>query len=378
MLSRKLNLYSKFICKLPFNKCKNHNKKNKERKFGRRGKTMAITIKKIAELANVSRGTVDRVIHNRGGVSEENKKRIEEIIKMYNYQSNRYAQDLVNSKKTFQVGVVINNIGNEFFDYVLEGLMHEAKKYSNINLIIRNFKGYEEEKQIEAIESIMKEEVHALIINPFNTERITQTLRKIKIPIVTMNNDIEIEKLAFVGCDYFNSGQLSGDIANIALPNGGSVAIVIGSYKIKGHIERIEGFKQVFKSQGHVVETFENQDDDEFSYQVTKEIISRGGFDLIYYAAAGISGGLRAIEDMKSDIKVITVDETKAVRKGLAEGRVLATITQQPYKQGSRSLQIVRDFLVYNSRPAKVRNFTNNKVHVQHLHFPVETKALCK
>lgn len=336
---------------------------------------MSITIKKIAELANVSRGTVDRVLHNRGGVSDENRRKIEAIIKKYNYQSNRYAQALVNSKKTYRVGVVINNIGNEFFDYVLEGLVYETQKHSNIHLIIRNFKGYDEEKQIEAIESIMKEKIHALIINPFNTERIIETLSKIKIPIVTMNNDIDIEKLAFVGCDYFNSGQLSGDIANIALPEGGNVAIIVGSYKIRGHVERIEGFKRTFRSRGKLVKTFENQDDEEVSYQLTKEIIKSNEFDLIYYAAAGISGGLKAIEEMKSDIKVITVDETQAVRKGLAEGKILATITQQPYKQGSRSLQIVRDFLLYNSRPAEILNITTNRVHVRHLQFPVETKA---
>ncbi|MDD3999838.1 MAG: LacI family DNA-binding transcriptional regulator [Bacilli bacterium] len=333
---------------------------------------MAITIKKIAELSNVSRGTVDRVIHNRGGVSDVNKKKIEQIIKKYNYQSNRYAQALVTSKNIYRVGVVINNIGNEFFDFVLEGLIFEANKHSNINLIIRKYKGYDEEKQLAEIEEIMKENLHALIINPFNTKRIIERLSKIKIPIVTMNNDIDINKLAFVGCNYFNSGQLSGDIANIALPDGGNVAIIVGSYKIRGHVERIEGFKDIFNSRGFKVVTFENQDDDDQSYLLTKQIIENNDTDLIYYAAAGISGGLKAIEELGSKIKVITVDETKAVRNALTEGKILATITQQPYKQGSRSIQIVRDFLVYNSSPVEKQNITGNKVQLRHMKFTVE------
>ena len=40
-----------------------------------------IRIKDIARLADVSVGTVDRVIHGRSGVSEASKKRVEEILK---------------------------------------------------------------------------------------------------------------------------------------------------------------------------------------------------------------------------------------------------------------------------------------------------------
>ena len=39
----------------------------------------------IARLANVSVGTVDRVIHNRGRVSEENIRRVKEIMEQVGY-----------------------------------------------------------------------------------------------------------------------------------------------------------------------------------------------------------------------------------------------------------------------------------------------------
>ena len=44
-----------------------------------------IRIKDIARLADVSVGTVDRVIHGRSGVSEASKKRVEEILKQLDY-----------------------------------------------------------------------------------------------------------------------------------------------------------------------------------------------------------------------------------------------------------------------------------------------------
>jgi DNA-binding LacI/PurR family transcriptional regulator len=58
-----------------------------------------IRIKDIARLADVSVGTVDRVIHSRSGVSEASKKRVEEILKQLDYQPNMYASALASNKK---------------------------------------------------------------------------------------------------------------------------------------------------------------------------------------------------------------------------------------------------------------------------------------
>ena len=53
---------------------------------------MAITMKEIAKYANTSIGTVDRVINNRPGVSEETRKRVLKVIKEYNYETNAFEE----------------------------------------------------------------------------------------------------------------------------------------------------------------------------------------------------------------------------------------------------------------------------------------------
>lgn len=47
-----------------------------------------IKIKDIAKMAGVSSGTVDRVLHNRGGVSESSKKAVERILAEVGYRYN--------------------------------------------------------------------------------------------------------------------------------------------------------------------------------------------------------------------------------------------------------------------------------------------------
>ena len=45
-----------------------------------------IRIKDIAQMAEVSVGTVDRVLHGRTGVSEASRKKVENILKQLDYQ----------------------------------------------------------------------------------------------------------------------------------------------------------------------------------------------------------------------------------------------------------------------------------------------------
>ena len=57
-----------------------------------------VRIKDIAIAAGVSTGTVDRVIHNRGNVLPAVKKRIEEVMKVLDYQPNIMASTLANNR----------------------------------------------------------------------------------------------------------------------------------------------------------------------------------------------------------------------------------------------------------------------------------------
>lgn len=61
--------------------------------------TARIRIKDIAQMAEVSVGTVDRVLHGRTGVSEASRKKVENILKQLDYQPNMYASALASNKK---------------------------------------------------------------------------------------------------------------------------------------------------------------------------------------------------------------------------------------------------------------------------------------
>lgn len=332
-----------------------------------------MTIKEIAVLANTSRGTVDRVLNGRGHVKQEIADRVLAIAKENNYTPNQLARSLINSRKHFVIGVVINSLENPFFDDVLQGIDKRANYYTSygLNVLVKQIKGYHEQEQLDAIDEMLEEGIDALAIMPLDFPEIIDKLKTLEIPVLTFNTDLKgIDRIAFVGCDYKNSGNLSGDIAKLILSNGGRAGVIIGSVHMQGHNLRVEGFRErVADHSGiQIVAIAENYDDDAISYEVTRQMIEEQKPDLIYFGAAGVNGGVKAVVESGQAIRVVTVDETDFTRKCLRAGIIDATVTQQPLEQGAQSINILYNYLNTKKKPKEKYHYMENQVKLKSSH----------
>jgi len=73
-----------------------------------------VSIKQIADLAGVSRGTVDRALNDRYGIDPDLKARILKIATDLGYRSNRAGKMLSIRKSPLRIGVQMPSIGNDF------------------------------------------------------------------------------------------------------------------------------------------------------------------------------------------------------------------------------------------------------------------------
>ena len=78
------------------------------------------TIKEIAAIAGVSRGTVDRVLNNRGSVNPDTARKINEVAKALDYRPNKAGLVLAAQKKKLKLGVILFSTNNPFFADVLK------------------------------------------------------------------------------------------------------------------------------------------------------------------------------------------------------------------------------------------------------------------
>ncbi len=326
---------------------------------------MAATIKQIAKEAGVSCGTVDRALHDRPGVNPEVAARILAIAKKYEYRPNTLAKALANSAKTYKIAVLVHAKGNEFYREVLLGMEAAANSYkdSKIALQMHSLKGYDPADMRQVLEPLTRRTLAGLILTPIADPEIDAALSRIQqrgTQIVTLNADTAKEnRFCYVGCDDRQSGMTAAALFGMMFSSTqkASITIVTGSMKQSGHCERVNGFLEAAKRdypQLSVDKILENNDDNLLCAKLIEQFYQNNCIpDGIYFCAGGIAGGLSEISAHTEHPfpRIITVDETDAVKEALQSGLVAATVTQSPYEQGYKAVKVICDKLLYGNEP---------------------------
>ena len=156
-----------------------------------------ITIKEIANIANVSVGTVDRVIHDREGVSKKTKERIQKILKDHNFKINMIARSLA-MKKKYNISVLMPEFDDDnlFWKSPLMGVSKAADEVLNfgVEVEIFTFDQLHKNEYIAEFEKILNNKPDAVIFTPFflnETKGFVKILEEMQIPYVFLNIDIE-------------------------------------------------------------------------------------------------------------------------------------------------------------------------------------------
>jgi len=215
------------------------------------------TIKEIAVLANVSIGTVDRVLHNRGRVSTDTKKKIEKIIKDLKYKPNLVARQLKLSKD-YTFGVLMPELHQDshYWEKPALGIYRAKQELENQKISIKfyHFNRYSETSFIEKSYHVLKEHIDGLLITPILIQPAKELIHKIPkdIPYVFFDSDIpDSNRLTFIGQDAYRSGRLAAKLMRLMTMKGGSIAI-IRILPEDYHIDqRIKGFLDYYGENGN-------------------------------------------------------------------------------------------------------------------------------
>ncbi|WP_031530242.1 LacI family DNA-binding transcriptional regulator [Dyadobacter crusticola] len=220
-------------------------------------------VKEIARRANVSTATVDRVLHNRTGVSEKTKKRINEIIKELDYQPNLLASRLA-SKKIISIAVVIPSVSEEtnFWEAPLRGVKRadaEIKQYG-VHTQVFFFDLNDKDSFSEKIAEVLHGDFQGVLISPSyieETKKFAAQCAERKIPFVFLDSDIpDLHSLSYIGPHLFKSGYVGAKLLTYRLEREKKILIINISKEIDNfNYQKIEeGFRSYFADRGQPME----------------------------------------------------------------------------------------------------------------------------
>ena len=178
--------------------------------------TDKIRIKDVAELAGVSVGTVDRVLHNRPNVSEDARNKVEKALKEMDYRPNVYASALAYNKKYTFCCIMPKHISEAYWEEIEEGAMAACDKRRDFHVKVKMYyyRRYDIDTSVQVTEECLKDKPDGVVVVPSRlaeTKVFTDQLHANNIPFILLDSYMpDLRPLSFFGQDSFCSGYFAG------------------------------------------------------------------------------------------------------------------------------------------------------------------------
>jgi LacI family transcriptional regulator len=311
----------------------------------------------IADIAQVSIGTVDRALHGRGGIKEATRQRILEIARQIGYTPNLAARALSANRATAQIGVCIPREIHFFYDQLWSGVLEEAERVLQfgVEFIHRPVQNLGE-GDAEAFRDLIASGADGIILtagNPKNLKPLIDEAEAKGIHVVCVSTDApESHRSSVVYVEPYLNGCLAGELMGKFVLPGSKVAVVAGMLMAEDHRRKAEGFSETFPKYcpgGKIAAVIEGHEDEDESFQKSFDLLRRiPGLAGIYVNTVNCLPVCRALgaRGLGGKVKLITTDLFMEMSPYFAKGTIAASIYQQPHRQGQIAVRVLADNLI--------------------------------
>lgn len=327
-------------------------------------------VKEIARRANVSIATVDRVIHNRVGVSAKTKSKVNKIIQELNYQPNLLAQRLA-SRKIFNLATFIP-IGSEetsFWEAPLKGIEQAATEIKQFGVVVNSFFYDQNSKDSFAKQSklVLRSNPDGILFAPSFIEESVEFSEKCKaknIPYVLIDSDLPNQSsLSYMGPDLFHSGYLSAHLISYLIKESDRILIVNISKEIDSHhhlLKKEGGFRSYFLDRkiNSQISKIDIRNTDYLSIEkiLAKELNSGKEVKVIFVTNSRVSDVAKYIEKNQIDVLLVGYDFLPKNIDYLEKEVIDFLICQKPLEQAYRGVMALYQHLAF-AIPAEKKYF---------------------
>jgi LacI family transcriptional regulator len=325
-----------------------------------------VTINDIAKLANVSRGTVDRVVNNRGYVAEDKLKLIKKIIEEQNFVPNTHGRNLALNRSLTIAMVFQEHSEGSYWDPLIKAANDFYTNFMHLGVRINYYyfdiKKLSEFKKIE--KAIFNGNNDAVITSKPQNAILEGFLKKCKqndLPFVLVGStDLRYGALSNLGQDAFKSGRLAGKLMHYQ-QNQDATYLIFNLYNENNIntnvVNRINGFKAYIKENSRTkieVEVVEISVDDPLLENIIKDKVSNLGENDGIFIPNSRAHFIAQFVNKDIVKRFVGFDLIKENVIALQNGNVDFLINQKPYDQSYQALEILYRYLSNSQIPLNV------------------------
>lgn len=300
------------------------------------------TIKDIAELAGVSKGTVDRVLHKRGKVSQKAFEKVDAILKKIDYQPNPIARNLKNNK-LYKISVLLPDPQiDTYWKPAHEGIITATKEFIPFGVKIESFfyHPYSENSFIEKSKVALEAKPDGLLMVPYSQKESLKILEQCNddnILLASFNNVIDgLHNENFIGQNLFQSGRVAASLIDKVSIKDKNVGIV--HVNEEPHMkEKENGFRDYFDAKkidlNIATINFNAEDIATFKEEVKTLFLAQEQLSAIFVTNSKAHLILDVLSELGKELVVVGYDLLDENIDYINKGKIDFLIHQKPKRQ---------------------------------------------
>ncbi|WP_295672058.1 LacI family DNA-binding transcriptional regulator [uncultured Mucilaginibacter sp.] len=273
-----------------------------------------VTLKKLADLLNLSISTVSRALKDHDDISAETKNRVKELATILDYEPNSYAVNLRNNFSR-EFAVIIPSIANDFYQSFISSLEKEARLNSYSLFILQS--GDDPQTELECIKRCKQNRVAGIFVSI--TQKTTDISHFLKledshIPVIFFDKVPAPDACNKVCVDDISAALLSAE--TLILKKKKNILAIFGNEQLSITQKRLNAFKDTFtRHNAGACLSIYHADTSATAYQYTMEQLAQPQQpDVIFCMSDEILiGVMRAVQTFglrpPADIGILAISE---------------------------------------------------------------------
>ena len=247
----------------------------------------------------------------------------------------------------------VTNNASDFWVIARKGTEKAAKEIPNIEVEFRIPADGTAAEQQRVVDDLLAKGIHGIAISPVDPANQTQMLNRIagQTLVVTQDSDApNSNRVCYVGTDNVEAGRQAGQLVKEALPQGGKIMVFVGVLDAANAQQRYQGLKEALDgSNVKIIDVrTDNTDRVRAKSNASDTLVNNpdiaGMVGLWSYNGPAILSAVKEANKVDK-VKIIAFDEEDETLTGIRDGAIYATVVQQPFEFGYRSMELMAKIL---------------------------------